>query len=396
MSAPRLAILADFPEERWPSMDLFAEMLERELAAEPALHAERVCPPFRRRVTRLPFLGRWAVARNADRLLNRMWDYPRAARPQRDEFDLFHICDHSYSQLVHELPPERTGVFCHDLDTFRCLFEPRAEPRPRWFRATARRILAGLEKAALVFHTTRAVRDEILAHGIVDPERLVAAPPGVAPEFHPEADGPDPTAALLAPLGGVRFLLHVGSTIPRKRIDVLLEAFAALRRREPDLRLVKVGGSFSEEQRRAIARLGIEGALLHLPHLRRSELAALYRRAAAVLVPSEKEGFGIPVVEALACGSAVVASDIPTLREAGGAAAVYVPVGDAQAFAEAARGVIERRAGTPGGAERLAQAARFSWRAHAGTIAEAYLRLIRGGAATPVATVEVQLCGSSI
>jgi len=77
---------------------------------------------------------------NADRLLNRFWDYPRWLRPRVRDFDLFHLVDQSYSQLVHELPAHRTVVTCHDLDTFRSVFEPDKEPRSMVFRAMSRRI----------------------------------------------------------------------------------------------------------------------------------------------------------------------------------------------------------------------------------------------------------------
>ena len=141
MTVPGMAVLCDYPEEGWPSMDLCAEMLLSQLGN---CHADRVravkyCPSFRRRLGRLvPAMGRW-WGENADRLLNRFWDYPHHLRPRRKEFDAFHICDHSYAHLVHALPAERTGVYCHDLDAFRCLLEPGLEPRPRWFRAMARR-----------------------------------------------------------------------------------------------------------------------------------------------------------------------------------------------------------------------------------------------------------------
>ncbi|MBV9126296.1 MAG: glycosyltransferase family 1 protein, partial [Planctomycetes bacterium] len=121
MVEKRLMVLADFPEERWPSMDLCAEMLVRHLTAEQDQHFRvcRWCPPFRHRLDRLPILKKRAF--NADRLINRFWDYPRALRARVGCFDLFHIADHSYSQLALALPPGRTGVFCYDLDAFRCL-----------------------------------------------------------------------------------------------------------------------------------------------------------------------------------------------------------------------------------------------------------------------------------
>src|SRR5262249_53463476 len=93
LSSPRLAVLCDFPAEGWRSMDLAAEMLLTELHGRHAdrCRAVRVCPSFRRRLTRLPGLGRRAAAVNADRLLNRFWDYPRHLRRRRPEFDVFHL-----------------------------------------------------------------------------------------------------------------------------------------------------------------------------------------------------------------------------------------------------------------------------------------------------------------
>ncbi len=376
--ALRLALLADFPEEGWPSMDLAAEMLHRELAAlpKPPFHVEPACPPFRRRAARLPFLGK-RFAANADRLLNRVWDYPRHLSGRRRHFDIFHIVDHSYAHLAHALPAERTGVYCHDLDTFRSLLEPKREPRPRWFRAMVRRVLAGLQSAAVVFHNSLDTRRQIERHGLLDPSRLVHAPLGVAPEFTPDGTGPSPIP------GGAPFLLHVGSCIARKRIDVLLDVFAAVRGRVPGLRLVKVGADWSAAQRERIDRHGLGAGIVPLSGLTRREIAALYRGAAAVLLTSEAEGFGLPVIEALACGARVVASDLPALREVGGAAAVYCPVGDVAAWGEAVSRLLLDPAAGPDRAARLAQASRFSWANHARTIAAAYLRLLGHGEGGP-------------
>lgn len=318
-TALKLAVLYDYREEGWPSMDLCAEMLSFQLRQEHSLSLSTldICPPFVRRFGSLPWLGKQYAAFNGDRLCNRYWDYPRYLRHQRDQFQLFHISDHSYAHLVHSLPPERTGVFCHDLDTFRCLLEPDQEPRPGWFKAIARRILAGLQKAAVVFHTTQQVRAEIEAYHLVDPDRLVQAPLGIAAEFSPTAFPTDPLNPL--PLGITSpFILHVGSCIPRKRVDVLLDVFAQLQLTQPNLKLVKVSGDWSEGQRSQIEQLGIAAQITHLQNLERCQIAELYRRAAVVLLTSEAEGFGLPLIEALACGAIVVASDIPVFREVGG------------------------------------------------------------------------------
>src|SRR5262249_27089452 len=156
-----------------------------------------------------------------------------------------HVLDHSYAQLVHVLPPGRAGVYCHDLDSFRCLFDRAADPRPWWFRAMARRILDGLRKATIIFHNTAAVGEELRRTGGTDPDRLVHAPLGVAPEFSRGSTRGAVALPWLVELDGRPWVLHVGSCIPRKRIDVLLDVVAAVRETVPDLRLVKVGGEWT-------------------------------------------------------------------------------------------------------------------------------------------------------
>jgi glycosyltransferase involved in cell wall biosynthesis len=378
MGQPRLAVICDYLEEDWPSMDLCAQMLLTHLQSEQAesLQPATIRPAFKKRFQQLPGLGKKRAAWNSDRLLNRFWDYPQYLGQHVTEFDLFHVSDHTYAQLVHVLPPERTGVFCHDLDAFRCLVEPEQEPRPRWFKAMSQRILSGLQKAAVVFYSTTAVRQQIEHYGLLDPKRLVHAPYGISSEF---AIAPQLTTPIdqqvIDQIGNAPFLLHVGSCIPRKRIDVLLEVFAALRTQYPDLRLVKVGGDWTESQQEQMTRLNIGNAIVHLKGLERTTLAVLYRKAAVVLQPSEAEGFGLPIIEALACGAIIVASDIPVLREVGESAAIYCPVADVSAWVKTVEQLLTSPTTAPELNVRLAQAQKYSWSAHAKTIAKTYQQL---------------------
>ena len=369
----RLAVLPDFPDEGWASMDLCAEMLLANLPTS----VTGICaiPSYRKRFTRLPGVGRSQLAFNADRLYNRYFAYPRFARSFRDA-DAFHIVDHSYAHLVHELPAGRTGVYCHDLDAFRCLLEPQTEPRPRWFRLLMRRVLLGLKSASVVLATSRATHAQILQLGLIDPVKLIEAPLGVAPEFHEHSPIEPIRIGALDALSGRPWLLHVGSTIPRKRIDLLLEMFARARREIPELHLVKVGGEWTPGQREQIDRLSVTRHISHLIGLSRWELAEVYRRATVVVMPSEAEGFGLPVIEALACGAPVVASDISALREAGGTAATYRTVGDLPAWVQAITAMIRGDTTVPEKPDRLAWASRFRWQTHAATVAEAYSKLL--------------------
>lgn len=362
-------------------MDVCAEMLARYAAVEHGswLQADTVCPVFRRRAVGVPFLGRRRWAFNVDRLLNRWWDYPRALRGRRARFTLFHVCDHSYAHLVHRLPAERTGVYCHDLDAFRCLLDGRARPRPSWVKTMMRRVLAGLQKAAVVFFSTTATRDAIVAHGLVDSDRLVHAPYGTSPEYTPKSDLEEhgaETRRVIRSLDGHRFLLHVGSCIARKRIDVLLNVYARLRQSHPDVLLVQVGGDWTSEQRGQITSLRIGERVRQFRGLSRETLAALMRGASLVLQPSEAEGFGLPVIEALACDAPVVASDLPELREVGGGAAVYCRVADVPDWVRTVDRLLTSPELAPSSAIRLERASRYSWAGHARAILNEYRRLV--------------------
>ncbi|HMK29579.1 MAG TPA: glycosyltransferase, partial [Terriglobales bacterium] len=332
----RVALVCDYAEENWPSMDLVSEMLQQNLAQElpGRISAASIRPAMRRRLTGAGLTPDGGLRWKADRFLARFLDYPRSLRQIASHYDLFHILDHSYAHLAHHLPRGRTIVTCHDLDAFQCLLEPAREPRSLAFRLMTRRILEGLSQAAWITCDTAATRKAALDHRLFPPERLSIVWNGVHPAFgqHPSPQADSKIAHLVGrPAGSVIELLHVGSAIPRKRIDVLLQVFTEVRRSLPGARLLRAGGDFTPAQRSLARKLGVAAAIDVLPRLAPEALAAVYRRASLLLQPSQAEGFGLPVVEAMACGTPVLASDIPPLREVGGDAADYCPVADVPA-----------------------------------------------------------------
>ena len=342
------SIFPVFPQEHWPSMDLCAERLA---ACWPG-GCRLVQPGFRRVVSTRSRGVPW----NVDRAWNRYVRYPSLARREASRAGFFHVVDHSYAHLVRALPEGRAGVYVHDLIPFEPFLNVR-QSRPWWHGLIQGPVWHGLKRAAVVFCSTSAMRDRLVGLGVWPASRVVLAPLGVCQEF--KAVGEREPG---------NYLLHVGSCVARKRMVDLLEILALVRERVPDIRLIQAGGTFTPEQQRLVARLNLQHAVEQRRNLTRDDLARLYRGARAVLLPSDSEGFGLPVIEALACGAAVVASDLPTLREAGGGAARHVGVGDHAGWADEVMSVLDHYDPQCG----LDHAGQYTWSRHAEIIAGAY------------------------
>ncbi len=199
---------------------------------------------------------------------------------------------------------------------------------------------------------TRALRraDMLLADSVYTQSilaRVLGYPPGrirVVPLgvdhvlFHPRPVPPEFDARYGLD-SRYRYVLYVGSENPRKNLPFLLRAFARLRGRMPEARLVRVGALQYLPQARAleaqIRELGLEDAVLHFPAVPDEDLALFYNRADLFVFPSLYEGFGLPVLEAMACGTPVVCSDAASLPEVAGDAALLVSPADEEGWAEA-------------------------------------------------------------
>jgi glycosyltransferase involved in cell wall biosynthesis len=377
MDRLKVALIADYVEEGWASMDLVAEMLTARLTRlhRDVVDVTLIRPRFARPLTRFAALRDSKTVFNVERALNRYLLYPLSIRRQRGKFSLFHIVDHSYAHLANYLPANRTIITCHDIDAFRAILASSTGPRSAVFRAIAGRLLKGFRRAAIVMCVSNATRDAVVEHGLRPPATTVVIANGVDSAMSREPD-------LAADSEAERILgrsdsdaieiLHVGSTEPRKRIDLLLQIFAGIARKFPKARLIRVGGGLLPEHRRMASALGIENRIVIMPFLERKVLASIYRRAAVVILPSDAEGFALPIVEAMACGRPVVGSDLPVLREVGGDAALFCPVADVSAWTQTTCALLERHDDRERVAVRTARAARFSWDTYSDKTVEVY------------------------
>jgi glycosyltransferase involved in cell wall biosynthesis len=351
-------------------MDYAAEMLLRHVRAErfDQFDAVSVKPHYFGAFERLRMIPP-GLAWNLDRLVTRFITYPVQLAAVVRRFDLFHVVDHTYAHLIHALPRGRTGVFCHDLDAFEPVLD-QSRQFAWWRSQMASTLLSGLRRAAVVFYSTEQIRERILRHGLIDERRLVHAPYGVADEFWRASEDAIPKV-----VRGLPYLLNVAGNFPRKRLDLLFKLFARLRTQWPELRLVQHGAELTEGQRRDLDALGIANHLVQTDRLSRAELAALYSKARLVVLPSEREGFGFPVVEAFAAGAIVVLSDIPAFREVAGEAGVFCRVGDLDEWEATVSSLLQGSRLPPSAELRRARAQLFSWSRHAQVVSEAYAAL---------------------
>jgi glycosyltransferase involved in cell wall biosynthesis len=248
-------------------------------------------------------------------------------------FDVLHYSDWMY-------PPQRAGLRAttvHDLVPIRF---------PDWVHARTRHMHAAKYRDArrcdAVFANSAFTAREVVELLGVPAERVHVALPGVDRHFRPDGER--------ANLGGP-YVLSVATLEPRKNLGVLVDAFRLLG--QDDLRLAVVGAAGWGEQpsldHPRIVRLGFVGD---------EELARLYRGAAVFAYPSRFEGFGIPIVEAMASGVPVVASSHASMDEAAGDVALRADPESPADFAAAIEGALVE----PGQLERgFAHAARFTW-----------------------------------
>lgn len=278
----------------------------------------------------------------------------------------------------------RVAVVIHDVIAERLPEHVFPSRRAAWFWHA--KLWAARHQADLVMTVSEASRMAIAGRFGIPPERIVVVPEGPGPEFQPL----DPAPEILRryELLGRAFVLYVGGISPHKNLVNLVDAFADVRAATapPHPTLVLVGdyrddvfhSAYAEVKRRAAAR-GVADDVRFTGYVPDAELAHLYNAATALVLPSLLEGFGLPVVEAMACGTPVVVSNRGALPEVVGNAGVVCDPDLPGALAAALRRVLEdgalrARLRTDG----LARVAGFSWERAARIALDAFRRTVRG------------------
>jgi len=294
---------------------------------------------------------------------------PRALK--RERADLFHATN--FAVPAHAACP--CVVTIHDLIYARA---PGAlDPLYEWYLRLT--IPVAVRRARHIIADSAATKNDLLELVGTDTGRVTVVHLGVSGEYHVCEDG-DELRRVRQELGlPGRFVLHVGAIERRKKLEALLEAAAPLLTRRLIDAVVLAGeeGLGADAVRRTAHGLGIENQILHLGYVPQDRLPALYGLAQVLSLASVCEGFGMPVLEAMSCGTPVVTSNVSSLPEVAGDAALMVTPGDVDGLGRALERLLtDSRLRTEMIQRGLARARAFSWKRTAAELVAVYRRVL--------------------
>jgi glycosyltransferase involved in cell wall biosynthesis len=315
----------------------------------------------------------YRLAAPSDLTLARLWHKARLPLPVEvwtGRVDLFHAMNFA---LPPTLPGTRTAVTLYDLS-----FEQAPDTTVPAMRAYLQRVVRrSAQRADTIIAISEATRRDVVELYGVEPDKVAVLYPGVEARFRP-VDDPAQLEAVRRKyhIGGGPFVLTVGTLQPRKNHKRLIQALAGL---DATARLVIAGGPgwAYDEVHAEVGRLSLDERVIFAGYVDDADLPALYSAAWVFAYPALYEGFGLPALEAMACATPVVASDVSSLPEVVGEAGLMVNPTDVDALAAALARLLDdddlRRELIARGLER---AATFTWERSARGLWAVYRNLL--------------------
>lgn len=318
----------------------------------------------------------YRATRLSRRWLERLWyrlQLPLPIEVWTGAVNLFHAPDFV---LPPTLPGTRTLVTIHDLSFVRL---PQFT-MPGMSGYLNRWVPYSVKQADHVIAVSEATKQDLIELYHTPPEKISVLYHGISSDFSPNTDRTNiQRIRQKYRLNDSRFILSVGTVQPRKNYQRLVQAFAPLAHEQPDLLLLIVGGAGwqSENIYHEVERLNLSKQVRFLGFVDEADLPTLYQTAALFAYPSLYEGFGLPALEALACGTPVVAANGSALPEVVGSAGLLVDPLDTVGLTEAMRrvlldGTLHETLSQQG----VVQAQQFSWARMAEDLVKLYEALL--------------------
>lgn len=289
------------------------------------------------------------------------------------KFDLYHETNY--------IPMKFNGPIVSTVFDLSFYHFPETHPAER-IRYMDRYFYSRLNRASHYITISDTVKQEMVKYLSLSPENITVTPLGVDDTFRPIPPPLLKGALSKYALKSGSYILYIGTLEPRKNITNLLRAYALLSRwSREQYPLVLAGGMgwLMEGLDTEIAKLGIQSTTIKTGYVPREDLPSLYSGATVFVYPSLYEGFGLPPLEAMACGTPVITSNVSSLPEVVGEAGIQVPPEDVERLSEEIESLLgddQRRTFLiQKGLERAKQ---FTWEKCAGMTLEVYDRVMRG------------------
>jgi glycosyltransferase involved in cell wall biosynthesis len=333
----RALVVGPFPGGNWISISNYTEELLR-AGAGPG-------------VSLAPAMAPWWAPPAATRLLNHRRRRPAFEASRTSGCDVVHFTDQGLGHHVPRCQGVATVVTCHDLMPYVVGDFYPSRRRQVLGRALLRAPIAGTLKATHLIAVSETTARDLQRVFAVEASRISVVPVPIPGDFAPVPNADEWLAARGVILPPPPRVMSIGDSTRYKNLELLLRALAT-----PALRgvaLVRVGAALSPAQAALATSLGIRDRIVELGSVSRTTVVCLYNACQVLAQPSTYEGFGMPVAEAMACGTPVVCSDGGALPEVAGGAAIVVPLetrrgshgrGDDDAFAAGLASVLENAA----------------------------------------------------
>ncbi len=316
----KVLLVGMYPADQQYSLQGFAGALKSGLSLR-GCDVRLISPRVALGRAKIPRMGKWLG--HADKFVL----FPQELKRAAAWADVVHLVDHGHAIYVKHLPHVPHIITCHDLIAAKAAFGEL----PEWaLMGTARvyqqMILDGLRQAGHVACISEATRQDVLRMAHVPDTQTSLIYDALFYPYRPmPGDESTPVVKTLGLESDAMFFIHIGRDVPTKNRDGLVKIFRVLREQcgMARAKLVLAGKPLTQEMRQFIREQGVEDGVLELSHLSNEHLRALYSRAQALIFPSLCEGFGLPIIEAQACGCPVFTSNRAPMTEVGGTAAVY-------------------------------------------------------------------------
>ncbi len=356
----QVTLFRTHPQENWFSMNRYADNLQAALL--------QTMPPGWKINVPLPH----AFSQTYLQLVIRNSYYPLWAYKHQGSVN--HILDHSYGNIARFLNTEQTVITVHDIAPLHFSGRKWGISQSSWMYAWRT-----VQKARHIITDSQFIAEELKKSFRFSPKTtFYVVPLAVAPIFRPLSKKEiKPNQFLKFDTDGQFLLLHVGHTQPRKNFPTIIKALAQLQRRGISFSFIQVGSSIDKWDAQ-ITQAGLSHKIHFTGRVSDQQLVQLYNLADLFVFPSLYEGFGLPVLEAMACGTPVVTSNQSSLPEVSGNAALLCDPTSYESLAEAIERVLMDESLASGMRHKgVKWAANFTWHNTAQKTWQVYTKLAK-------------------